>query len=53
MNRLMRRWGLCMVEPPPQAHQDRFLRVVYPALVHVTARGSPQDVVERLVDMAG
>jgi hypothetical protein len=53
MNRLMRRWGLCLLEPPPQAQQDLLLGVVYRALLSVAERGSTQDVVERLTDMAG
>jgi hypothetical protein len=52
MTRLVRRWELGRVGPPPQAHQEHFLRVVYRALLYATERGSTQDVVELLVDMA-
>jgi hypothetical protein len=53
MVRLLRRWGLNQPVPPPQAQQDDFLDVAYDALVYATERGSTQDVVDLLVDMAG
>jgi hypothetical protein len=52
-NRLLARWGLCGAVAPSQEDQDHFLDAPYAALLDMAETGTSQDVVERLLHMAG